>query len=64
MNTKVDIKPRLLSTAQAAEYLGVSASAIRRLLYSGKIKTVAIMSHLRYDVQDLDTLINASKETK
>jgi len=50
--------PRLLSTRQAAEYLGVSANTIRKYRDSGKIRAFYVGEKLvKYDPEDLDRFL-------
>ncbi len=53
---------RLLSSKQAAAYLGISPSSVRRMYYEGQISVVRFGSKLRYDVYDLDAWISRQKE--
>jgi excisionase family DNA binding protein len=56
---------RLLSTKEAARYLGCSIGNIRNLVDTGKLSTVHIGAFGRakawYDVKDLDKLVEDSK---
>ncbi len=49
--------PALLSTEEAAEYLGVSVSTIKRLAGADEIRTVKVRSMYRYRRDDLDAFI-------
>ena len=50
--------PRLLSTAQAAEYLGVSQNTIRKYRDQGKIPAFLVGERLvKYDPEDLDSFM-------
>lgn len=53
---------RLLSTSQAAEYLGVSEDSVRNMNAGGKLRRVKIVGvKLMFDVKDLDRMIEDSK---
>ena len=50
--------PRLLSTAQAAAYLGVSQNTIRKYRDDGKIRAYYVGEKLvKYDPQDLNRFL-------
>lgn len=50
--------PRLLSTAQAADYLGVSPNTIRKYRDEGKIPAFLVGERLvKYDPKDLDCFL-------
>jgi excisionase family DNA binding protein len=49
---------RLLTAAQAGEYIGRTETAIRQMIYKKQLPVVRIGGTVRIDVQDLDTLIN------
>ena len=54
---------RLMTTAQAAEYLGISEDSVRNLNAARKLKCCRIVGvKLMFDVRDLDRLIEDSKE--
>jgi excisionase family DNA binding protein len=52
---------RLLSTACAARYLGVSAWTVRRLVYAGELPAQR-GKRMRFDKKDLDRFIEKTKE--
>ena len=52
---------RLLGTREAADYLAASPAAVRRWVASGRLTPVRIDRKLRFDIQDLDLLIEACK---
>lgn len=56
------LKPRLLTVAQAATYLGRSEDTIRHMLSSGKIRPVRGDRRISIDVRDLDEWIAINKE--
>jgi excisionase family DNA binding protein len=57
----LSVEIRLFSTKQAANYLSVSPSTIRRLHYEGTLPAIRHFKHLRFDVRDLDAFITAHK---
>lgn len=54
---------RLLSTAQAAEYLGMDETTVRNLQASGELPCVRITRRVQFDQRDLDELIERHKTT-
>lgn len=52
---------RLVSAADAGTYLGVTEWAIRRWKSQGRIPFVALGRAIRYDLDDLDELIDTFK---
>ncbi len=58
---KMDPRPRLLSVRQAAEYIGRSEDAIRRLEAKKVIPGVRGDGRLQFDRKDLDAWIDISK---
>ena len=61
MSTTIGVAPRLLSTVQAAQYLGLSRYTMHRLRVSGEIPAIDRFKHVRFDLRDLDAFIDASK---
>jgi excisionase family DNA binding protein len=57
-------RKRLLTMEDAAEYLGMSPDAIYHLVSDGKLKPVRFDRRLRFDVRDLDRLIEDGKQVK
>jgi excisionase family DNA binding protein len=57
-----DLPPRLLSTPDAARYLGVSRHTIHRMIHAGELPAVHYFKHRRVDVRDLDQFIERSKQ--
>jgi excisionase family DNA binding protein len=56
------IEPRLLSTADAARYLGLGSRwAMRRLIAAGEIPVIKVLGKLRTDRRDLDVWIEEHK---
>jgi len=53
---------RLLSTACAARYLGVSVWTVRRLVYAGELPAQRRGRRMRFDKKDLDRWIVGNKE--
>ncbi len=54
---------RLLTTSQAAEYLGISDESVRNLHAARKLKAIRIVGvKLMFDLKDLDRMIEASRE--
>jgi excisionase family DNA binding protein len=58
------IAPRLLSTPDAAMYLGVEQSTVRRLVLSGEIPAITSLKHWRIDLRDLEAWIDRSKNIR
>ena len=52
---------RLMSLKQAAKYLGLTVVALQSKAAIGRIPVVLIDSNRRFDVQDLDRLIDKNK---
>lgn len=53
---------RLYTRAEAAHYLRISESTVNKLFRDGRLKEVDILeSQPRFDVKDLDRLIEESK---
>jgi excisionase family DNA binding protein len=50
---------RLIVVKEAADYLGISASTLYRLLDTGKIKAIKINSEWRFTYEGLDEWIAA-----
>lgn len=59
-------RQRLYSIKQAACYLGISVSTLRRLVWGGKLPFIKWGSEERgvyhLDIQDLDMFINENKQ--
>lgn len=56
--------PRLLSIPQAAAYLGVSAWALRHLIWEGQLPEVRVRRRVMVDVEDLQVFIRAAKRRR
>jgi len=53
----------LLSSAQAARYLGVCPSTVRKMYYEGHLRAIRFSKFLWYDVRDIDAWIERQKAT-
>jgi hypothetical protein len=56
-----NIRQRLMTLKQAATYLGMTQNALRAKAAIGRIPTVAIDRNTRFDVRELDKLIERTK---
>lgn len=56
------MKPRLLSAAEAAEYLAVSPKTLTRLAARGEITRRYIGNRPKYEREDLDAYIDTLPE--
>jgi hypothetical protein len=61
---ELEIKPRLLSVAQAALYLNRSENSVRHLISIGALPEVRLDGRVFLDVHDLDRAIEHAKQTK
>jgi excisionase family DNA binding protein len=52
---------RLLNVERTAEYLGISESQVYSLVAENKLKSVRLDRRHRFDIRDLDKLIETSK---
>jgi predicted DNA-binding transcriptional regulator AlpA len=57
------VKPRLLTVAQAAIYLGRTEKAVYNMKARGVLPTVQGDNRITFDIQDLDQWIQNNKET-
>ena len=57
------IEPRLLSTKQAAQYIGISEWKLRQMVHAGEIEVIA-GKYWRFDRQSLDRWIELNREKK
>jgi excisionase family DNA binding protein len=56
------LRPRLVSTRDAANYLAISAWQLRQLVHSGKLPYIEDGARSwRFDVHDLDCFIEGQK---
>ncbi len=53
----------LLKRTEAAEYLSVSLTTLRRLVNSKELATVKVLTDTRYAVRDLDAYIERLRRT-
>jgi len=58
-----NVQARLFTVQRAAEYMGRSAHSIRHLCNTGKLPVVRIDGRVFLDRQDLDRIIEESKQT-
>ena len=60
------VRKRLLTTKEAAQYLGVSTWSIGQLVHGGKLPVVRGCEECnwKFDVHDLDRWIEENKEQK
>lgn len=59
-----DLKRRLLGTKEAMEYLGIkSRQTFEKLINSNGVKNVSFDRFNRFDILDLDKLIEDQKKT-
>jgi excisionase family DNA binding protein len=56
-----DARRRLLDVEQTAEYLGMSESAVYNLVSDSKLRPVRFDRRIRFDIRDLDELIERAK---
>lgn len=61
-NSAKSPQPRLMTAAQAGEYIGRTESAIRQLIHKRQIPIVRFGRNVRVDVRDLDNLIEEYKQ--
>ena len=59
-----DARRRLLDVEHAGEYLGMSEAAIYHLVSDGKLNPVRFDRRVRFDIRELDKLIEEAKESK
>lgn len=58
-----EARRRLLDMGQACEYLGVSEDTVYRLVAERKLSPVNVDRRKRFDVRELDRLIEEAKRT-
>jgi len=58
------MEQRLLTKSQAAKYLGISIRTLHKWIKRGMVNPIMIPGgHSKYDINDLDRLIQESKTT-
>jgi excisionase family DNA binding protein len=61
LDQRQDTRRRLLKMEQACEYLGASEDTIQRLVAAKKLRPVRVDRHVRFDIRELDKLIEEAK---
>jgi hypothetical protein len=56
------VKPRLLTAAQAGNYIGRTTEAVEHMISSGKLATVRSDRRVFIDIRDLDAWIEENKQ--
>jgi excisionase family DNA binding protein len=51
------VEPRLARLGTAGQMLGISESAVRRLIRQGELRTVKLTADLRIPIAEIDALI-------
>jgi excisionase family DNA binding protein len=64
MQTQGDTRGYLLTTADVALRLGVSAATVTRLAGAGQLRRIRIGGSTRYDIADVESLISSSTARK
>ena len=64
MNSKTQtfLSKRLLTVKEGAEYLGRSESAIREMIWDGKLPAIRADRRVMLDIRDLDHWIDRNRE--
>lgn len=57
-----ETRRRLLDGEQAAEYLGMTESAVYNLVSDNKLRPVRFDRRIRFDIRDLNELIEQAKK--
>ena len=57
-----EARRRLLDVEQAAEYLGMTESAVYNLVSDNKLRPVRFDRRIRFDIRDLNELIEQAKK--
>ena len=52
-----DVEPRLARLGTAGQMLGISESAVRRLIRQGELRAVKLTADLRIPIAEIDALI-------
>jgi excisionase family DNA binding protein len=53
-----DMEPRLARLGTAGQMLGISESAVRRLIRQGELRAVKLTADLRIPIAEIDALIS------
>ena len=61
LKTSEILQKRLLSVKETSVYLGRSVSAIRELIWAGKLPCVKIDKRIHLDIYDLEKIISNHK---
>ena len=64
LERRESLRRRVLDLDQVAEYLGASEDTIHRMVAEGRLAPVRFDRRLRFDVRDLDRLIEEAKGRK
>ena len=56
-------RSRLMGIDEAADYLGRTPKAVRKLIEAGKLPVVRLDGRVQLDMRDLDRTIEGAKET-
>jgi excisionase family DNA binding protein len=57
-----DMEPRLARLGTAGQMLGISESAVRRLIRQGELRAVKLTADLRIPIAEIDALISRKLE--
>ncbi len=55
------ISPRLLTVREAAEYIGRTETAVRELVWNGKLAHIRTDRRVMLDIRDLDIWIDTNR---
>ncbi len=55
------ISPRLLTVREAAEYIGRTETAVRELVWNGKLAHIRTDRRVMLDIRDLDSWIDTNR---
>ena len=55
------ISPRLLAVREAAEYIGRTETAVRELVWNGKLAHIRTDRRVMLDIRDLDSWIDTNR---
>jgi excisionase family DNA binding protein len=59
-----DVEPRLARLGTAGQMLGISESAVRRLIRQGELRAVKLTADLRIPIAEIDALIGRKLEDR